>query len=277
MEPHETFIPRPEAAAQGQQALRIINEGRYRTSNGQTVHIQQEIRHAVDHTHTYRPNEDPPFPTTETPPTPTTITVQNTTTLQAARQLHAANHNPVSLNFASATHPGGGFLRGARAQEEYLCRSTALYAGLQHQPMYADERQRHDPLYRDWVIYSPNVPVFRQDDGQLEEHPWQTSFITSPAPNAGALPRDRHDELTPALRERVHKVLATGLAHGHDAIVLGAWGCGAFRNDPHDVATIFKEALHGPFKNHYRAVTFAVLDGSKRQRNISPFERAFAR
>jgi uncharacterized protein (TIGR02452 family) len=183
--------------------------------------------------------------------------------------------NPAALNFASATHPGGGFLSGARAQEEYLARSSALYACLESQPMYAYNRQHYDPLYTSYMLYAPAVPVFRSDDGVLLEEPYTLGIITAAAPNAGQLPPDRAGEIEAAFGERIAKVLWIGLQHGHDAIVLGAWGCGAFGNDGRLVSRLFYEALGGDFRGAYRQVIFAILDWSPEKRFIGPFEETF--
>ena len=89
----------------------------------------------------------------------------NATTLEVARGLADEGHRVAALNFASARNPGGGFLTGARAQEESLARASGLYAMLLDDPMYDHHRSRKDPLYTAWVIYSPDVPVFRLDEG----------------------------------------------------------------------------------------------------------------
>jgi uncharacterized protein (TIGR02452 family) len=94
------------------------------------------------------------------------------------------------LSFASARHPGGGFLISASAQEERLCRASALYACLSAcLQSYEYHRVHSDPFYSDRVIYSPAVPVFRTDRGTLLDNPYTVSFITSAAPNAGVIRR----------------------------------------------------------------------------------------
>jgi uncharacterized protein (TIGR02452 family) len=128
------------------------------------------------------------------------------------------------------------------------------------------------------VIYSPSVVVFRDDDGRLLETPFTCSFLTAPAPNAGAvLQRDpgRGDELHQALQRRIDKVLSVAGAEGYDALVLGAWGCGVFKNDPREVAGQFQAALAGDFAGVFRLICFAVLDRSNDGAIIAPFERAF--
>jgi uncharacterized protein (TIGR02452 family) len=216
------------------------------------------------------------LPETLIGPYQTQIEVANETTLAAVRRLHQSGHHPAALNFASATHPGGGFLSGALAQEEYLARSTGLYACLVQNAMYAFHRARHDPLYTDYVIYSPEVPVFRADDGTLLEAPYTVGMITSPAANAGALHPDLQAEIRPAMWPRILKVLSTGMLHGHDSIVLGAWGCGAFGNDSSEIAQIFRTALDENFKGAYDQVIFAILDWSPEKKFIGPFQRVFA-
>lgn len=94
---------------------------------------------------------------------------------------------------AAARNPGGGFLGGARAQEESICRASALHACLVDAPMYEAHRGRRDPMYTSWTLLAPDVPVFRDDDGGLLEAPWRCGFVTSPAPNVKAL-RESHPE-----------------------------------------------------------------------------------
>jgi uncharacterized protein (TIGR02452 family) len=181
----------------------------------------------------------------------------------------------VALNFASATHPGGGFLSGARAQEEYLARSSGLYACLKDNPMYEFHRSNYDPLYSNYAIYSPQVPVFRSDDGLLLEEPYCVSIITSPAVNASKLDPGRRREIKPAMWRRILKILSIGIMHGHDSIVLGAWGCGAFGNDSSEIARLFKDALEVNLKGAYRRVIFAIVDWSPEKRFIGPFQHVF--
>ena len=152
---------------------------------------------------------------------------------------------------------------GAQAQEESLARSSGLYPSLlQGQPYYHYHRSHRNLLYSDHMIYSPRCPVFRSDDGALLEQPYLVDFITSPAPNAGALRRNTPRlavKLEAVLRERAAKVLALAIHQRCDMLVLGAWGCGVFRNDPAMVSEVFLELLgpDQPYTNRFRAV--AVL------------------
>jgi uncharacterized protein (TIGR02452 family) len=270
------LVPRDIAARYGQEAVEIINAGEYTASNGQRVEIAADVRQAVANTHVYLP--DCPLPTITVRFAATHLEVTNETTLHAVRRLIAAGEQPVALNFASATHPGGGFLTGARAQEESLCWSSGLYACLKDQPMYEFHRQRHDPLYTDYTLYSPDVPVFRDDDGLLLSEPYRCAFITTAAVNASALlQRDpsRLGAIRPAMAARIRKVLTIGATHGHTAIILGAWGCGAFGNDGHEIATLFQQALTGEYRGVYETVVFAILDFSEKQRFIGLFKNMF--
>ncbi|HEX6828499.1 MAG TPA: TIGR02452 family protein, partial [Burkholderiales bacterium] len=142
-------------------------------------------------------------------------------------------------------------------------------------PMYAYHRAKRDPLDTDYAIYSPGVPVFRDDGGDLLEEPYTVGMITCAAVNANHVPAELQPEIVPAMRPRILKVLSVGIAHRHDAIVLGAWGCGAFGNDGHEIARLFRESLAKDFRGAYRRVVFAILDWSPERRFIGPFEKAF--
>jgi uncharacterized protein (TIGR02452 family) len=128
--------------------------------------------------------------------------------------------------------------------------------------MYDFHRSHYDPLYSDYAMYSPEVPVFRADDGLLLEEPYAVALITSAAVNAAKLDPRRRSEIAPAMWQRIVKVLAIGALHGHDSINLGAWGCGAFDNDGNEIAGLFDRALRNNFKGAYSRVTFAITDWS---------------
>src|SRR5262249_27222823 len=177
--------------------------------------------------------------------------------------------------FASARHPGGGFLGGARAQEESLCRASGLYPCINRNPMYAHHANLPGGFYTNYAIYSPGVPVIKDDEGELLDEPYLCAFVTAPAVKGGALRGDEHRLVRDEMRERVNKVLAIMAGHGHDAAVLGAWGCGVFKNDPELIADQFAKALRGRFAGAFAKVVFAVLDSSEEKYFIGPFEQRF--
>jgi uncharacterized protein (TIGR02452 family) len=177
------------------------------------------------------------------------------------------------LNFANGVHPGGGFLGGARAQEEVLCRSSALYQTIVGDPMYEAHARRSRPDSTDWAILSPDVPVFRKDDGTTLERLWLLSFITCAAPYAPALGQPEAGNL---LQRRIHRVLAIARAYRYVTLVLGAWGCGAFENDPQRTATDFRSALETDFCGAFREVVFAITDWSAQRRFLGPFRDVFS-
>jgi uncharacterized protein (TIGR02452 family) len=208
------------------------------------------------------------------------VRVQNATTLEAAAQLAAEFGRVGVLNFASARNPGGGFLGGSQAQEESLARSSGLYPCLtQFAEMYSyNSLPTSTALYSDHLIYSPGVPVLRTDDGQWRPQPLLLDIITAPAVNAGALARNAPDllpQLVPTMRQRLRLVLAAAARHGAEALVLGAWGCGVFANDPVQIAQLFTEALAEPtIRGRFRCITFAVFDPKPPHAVLRAFEQA---
>lgn len=183
-------ISRERAAKLGQETVRILREGQYRSETGAIVELSGLRQRAVEGTRSYPP--DALLPPVGHGDRATRIEVTSETTLAAARRLVDQGLRVAALNFASARHPGGGFLNGSRAQEESLARSSGLYACLVGNPMYELHQAQHDALYTNYAIYSPDVPVIRTDEGTLLDQPWPCSFITSPAVNAKVvLDRDR--------------------------------------------------------------------------------------
>lgn len=108
-----------------------------------------------------------------------------------------------------------------------------------------------NPFYDHYVIYSPDVVVFRDDNGELLDKPYTCSILTSPAVHANAVNRyrlGREGQIKEVMWERILKVLGVAHQHGHDALVLGAWGCGAFGNDGNMIAGLFNQVLTDNFK-----------------------------
>jgi uncharacterized protein (TIGR02452 family) len=261
----ELDIPRSVAATLGRSAVDAAAEGYYVDGAGTKVDWCRYVLAACSATVSIPPDES--LPARESISFPETrIQVANETTLGASRRLVESGLKPLALNFANRIHPGGGFLGGARGQEEVLCRSSALYQTLAGDPMYHERS-------KDWAIYSPDVPVFRTDDGSPLGRPWFLSFITCAAPYAPVLGQPEAGDL---LQRRIHRVLAIARAYGHAALVLGAWGCGAFGNDAHRTATDFRQALETEFGGAFSDIVFAITDWSPERRFLGPFREVFA-
>ncbi|ATB50252.1 TIGR02452 family protein [Corallococcus macrosporus] len=265
----------------GQQTVDILERGQYLAPSGRRVELGEAVERAVSGTALYRPGDFSrlSFPLADTPLAPR-IEVTSEKTGAAARRLVEAGASQVAaLNFASAKNPGGGFLGGAKAQEEDLARCSALYACLLSQREYYDaNRAEPSPLYTDHLIYAPDVPFFRDEDLALLEQPFTVSLLTAPAPNAGvALARDRDmgGRIRKVLEARALKVLRVAAHQGHRTLVLGAWGCGVFRNNPVEVAEAFALGL-GSLPGAFDHVVFAVYERGGDGPNLRAFQAHFA-
>ncbi|KES08187.1 hypothetical protein BU52_03955 [Streptomyces toyocaensis] len=255
---------------------RIVADGAYRAPGGHEVSVAAAVEAAARGTRVFGPE---PVPVPAFRPVVTRIEVTGESSLEAARRL---TDRVAVLNFASARNPGGGYLNGAQAQEEALCRASALYTCLLRAAgFYEHHRAHRDPFYSDRVIHSPAVPVFRDDRGRLLDEPFGAGFLTSPAPNAGVISRsvpERAAEVPGALVARAGRVLETAAAHGYRRLVLGAWGCGVFRNDPAHVAAAFRTHLEpgGRFSGAFEHVVFGILDRTRGSTVRAAFERGLA-
>jgi uncharacterized protein (TIGR02452 family) len=269
-------------AGVGQETVEITKRGWYEAPSGARVSVADAVERAVRGTVLYRPGDHEALAAPRrVAGGPATVTVTAETTAEAARRLVEREGAPhvAALNFASAKNPGGGFLGGARAQEEDLARSGALYACQIAQPdYYAANRAEGSLLYTDHLIYSPAVPFFRDERLALLEHPFAVSILTSPAPNAGeAQRRGEGAGVHATLRRRAEQVLRVAAHHEHRALVLGAWGCGVFRNDPGMVAGVFAELLATPtFAAAFERVVFAIYDRTPSQTTLRTFTATLA-
>lgn len=206
----------------------------------------------------------------------------------AYKENHVAVHN-----FASASNPGGGVVNGASAQEECLCRCSGLYFCLNSPAIwdgfYKPHRDAHDPIHNDDIIYTPGVTVFKTDTASpqlMNESEWyDVDVITCAAPNLRNQPSNRYNsgdgnrqmmikdkDLLALHEKKLRRILEVVLSEGCDTVILGAFGCGAFQNNPEVVAlankNVIKDYLHA-FKN----IEFAVYCSPRDDRNFKIFER----
>jgi uncharacterized protein (TIGR02452 family) len=239
------------------ETIGILESGGYQLPGGGQVRLAADIARAVAGTRLYLPGDQIPraAPVAGRP----LVEVTRETALAATRRLGG---DVACLVFASATNPGGGFRNGAQAQEEGLARASALYACQQAVPQfYTFHRHQQDPRYSDRIIYSPAVPVLRDDNGALLAQPYPVTFLTAAAPNLTAVIASEPGtagSIPAVLHARAARVLQVAAAHNHRRLVLGAWGCGVFGNDPATVATAFASLLHQPAG--LDQVVFAVHD-----------------
>jgi uncharacterized protein (TIGR02452 family) len=275
---------RSQRVAIARETVAIVEAGSYAAQDGTRVDIAAAVDRCKAATRHYLPEElaqlrekvlAAPAEFGET-----RFEVVNETTLAGIARITALGGRSAALNFASAKNPGGGFLTGSQAQEESLARSSALYASLMTAwPFYERHRESRSMLYSDAMIVSPDCPILRDDDGVLLAEPHTATFITSPAPNAGAAEQNRPDEvpqIPEVLDRRAELVLAVAAVQGTAELVLGAWGCGVFRNDPELVARTFARHLrHGAWRGRFRRVIFSVLDRDEAPITYEAFRKAF--
>lgn len=185
-------------------------------------------------------------------------------------QLYPYRTKVAALNFASYKNPGGMFLKGSKAQEECLCHHSALYNILSRFPNYYAENKKNlnEALYTDRAIYTPAVPFF------TESGKFDCDIITCAAPNKYAAQRYKNvsDEKNwYHLYNRIEFILNIAKLHQVDILIVGAFGCGVFGQDPYEVAAIFKYLLDNKSYG-FSQVIFAIPIGT-RVNNYTPFKQ----
>ena len=259
--------------------VEIVKQGHYVTENGTDYFFPDDsemIRKTVFYEHEIHLPEAPQSDT------PSVVEVQNIDCLYAGVELKKQGYNPAVLNMASRRNPGGGVATGAGAQEETLFRRTNLFRSLYQFAPYAEhygvKRSRYQyPLDRNYGgIYTPDALYFRESEQKgyaLLDNPVSFSFISVAGMNrpdltADGMIADHHVE---PIKNKIRTIFRIGLLHGHDSLVLGALGCGAFRNPPYHVARLFHEVMEEPeFKNRYSKIIFAILDDHNANHKHNP-------
>jgi uncharacterized protein (TIGR02452 family) len=277
-------MTRDQCAAIAAETIEILRRGHYTAPSGAVVSIEANLAASKAGTRLIRPEEwgEIVAQAQELPREGAgEMAVTAETTLEAARRLvsERSRDKVLALNFASARNPGGGFLNGARAQEESIARSSGLYPSLlKCQAYYDANRAYRGTLYTDHAIICPAVPVIRDDTGTLLEKPYELSILTMPAPNRGAMRADSWEipEIAGTFRRRIERIFALAAVLRQDTLIFGAWGCGAFRNDPAEVAGIFAEVLAEGWARCFGHVCFAIFDSSRDGRIRAAFETRFA-
>ena len=214
---------------------------------------------------------------------PNIIEIVENTTFQCARMRSQQFSRIAVLNFANPHEPGGGVKRGAMAQEECLCRCSTLYNALAQPYFQKHYYQYHlqscDYFFSDRLIYSPNITVFKSDDDipQLLDTPFHVDVITCAAPYI-ATPSYDPDKLLSIYKSRIKNILEVAMAKEVDCLILGAFGCGAFHNDPNLMAKAFADLLLQEHYNRYfDKVIFAIKRTGSFCQNLCSFQEAFYR
>lgn len=203
-------------------------------------------------------SEPAPYPSTD-------IEIENIDTITAALRERKAGHRVLVLNMANAHRPGGGWRSGAKAQEEDLFRCTDLHATLTENlyPMRGDE-----------VIYTPKAHILRDASYQDLEEPVEIGVVSVAAKqnpftiNGMLIRHTRHET-----EDKIALIYHIGAIQKYDCLILGALGCGAFNNPPHEIAEIFCDVTND-YIQRFTKVIFAVMSDQYNV-NCEVFQQSF--
>jgi uncharacterized protein (TIGR02452 family) len=269
--------------------VEIVNKGDYQLDGSQIIIDSTSV--AADTEYFTAPPKLPEVAHCETE-----FSVKEADCLETAEALLKEGLAPCVLNMASGRNPGGGVKSGAGAQEENIFRRTNLFTSLYQfvdfASQYGIKRSTYSyPLDRNTGgIYSKGITVFRaSDDGgyALLEKPFQVSFVSVPAIKQPELEKIDNQyyiakRLVEPTKEKMRAILRIAGKYKHDALVLSAFGCGAYANPPYHIALLFNEIFDEPeFKNRFKRVVFSIIDDHNSHRahnpdgNVKPFLRVF--
>lgn len=271
-------VDRCKLMGEAKETVAALDAGGYAVAGG-WVDLRPALEHMRSGTRLYTPADLDALPA-QAGANPTRLAVTRETTLSAVKRLLAEDSPVAALNFASGSQAGGGFLAGAAAQEESLARASGLYASLRDVPAFYAPAHRNHHRYSDHLIFSPQVPVFRSEEGDWLPQPYSVDLLTAAAPNLRFLEGEAlaraQQQVAPLLEARLLKIMKLFQARGCRRLVLGAWGCGAYRNDPVLVADLFAMLLEGPLAGAFEQVVFAVFAMPWEEGNLRAFQQRFA-
>ncbi len=200
------------------------------------------------------------------------VVVPATSTQMAEKLVQEMSLRPAVLNMANETTPGGTFLTGGTAQEEQLCRQSNLYEALE---AAAHANPSLYPIDSFGAILTPQVTFFK-DDANRRNEPFSVDVITSAAYNCrpgGNKPNTAADYRA-GTKKKIQAMFRAASLNGNDSLVLSAFGCGVFGNDPKFMSELYNEVLTeegSEFKGRFRAVIFAIPGGP----NLTAFQTTF--
>lgn len=187
----------------------------------------------------------------------TQVFIVNQDSIDCGKYLLDYCFNPVVLNMADNCFPGGHVAMGSGAQEEALFRRTNYFKTLNLDTGFY-------PLVDSELVYSPGVTVIKDADGALLNEFFELSFIASPAIKKPNLVDGRFSEEDHELfKMKVRNILNIAYKYGHDSVVLGAMGCGAWQCPQEEVAEIFKNVI-GEYEGMFRVIAFAILEVNRK-------------
>lgn len=268
------------------ETTKYIREGGYTAPSGKRIRF--DFTKMLEGEACFK--DELPAASSDVVPEGTQVMVEHNDCLRVAERLVKEGYNPLLLNFASAGHPGGGVESGARAQEETICRRSTLTrsifsfypytASKYHYGLHSGEQYPITSPFS--AIYSPDVTVFREGiDCRLMENPYNVAVVTCAALNLNGMYSIKltHEGRMPKAAiditlNKIRTIFRIGLKYGHDSLLLGAFGCGAFKNPPEDMAKLFHTVMEEPeFKDKFRLITFAIIDRDPSNPNLKVFER----
>ena len=267
-----------ERVTAARQTLQAFHDGYYET---ETTRVDLEELHekSLNHITLYTPEMTDKIyiNASDSQVAPTYRLSQLPVVSELVRTKRAGGRNIGILNFASAKNPGGGFLNGAAAQEESLAMCGNLYlTQIKKQAYYEANRACRSMLYTDHMIYSGGVVFIRENTDPLWESPLTASVLTVPAVNMGQYLLKREGDSVhhaeEVMKNRMRKILNVFAEQKNEVLILGAYGCGVFRNDPVKIAAFFVELLKSEgLEKHFKELIFAVYDSSKDKRVYNAF------
>ena len=261
-------MTREENVAVYNNTVVIVNQGGYMSPKGEEIriHSQEEM---VNGTKFY--GKKVVIDYDAIPRYETEVKVIDKDCIYAAKDLIDRGFNPCMLNMASFSTPGGGVMKGSSAQEENIFRRSNIFKSLYQfhsigENLGIKQREERYPLdYNFGGIYTPHVTIFKGGSDTrytLLEEPFEVAVVSVSAVKNPTL---KNGKLEPwvidTTKSKIRQILDIALENGHDSLVLSAFGCGAYKTPPTEMAKLFKEVIESKnYKGAFKVIHFAIIN-----------------
>ena len=246
----------------------LANQGGYMSPKGEQIriHNQEEMINGTKFYGKKVVNDYDAIPRYETE-----VKVIDKDCIYAAKDLIDRGFNPCMLNMASFSTPGGGVMKGSSAQEENIFRRSNIFKSLYQfhsigENLGIEQREERYPLdYNFGGIYTPHVTIFKGGSDTrytLLEEPFEVAVVSVSAVKNPTL---KNGKLEPwvidTTKSKIRQIFDIALENGHDSLVLSAFGCGAYKTPPTEMAKLFKEVIESKkYKGAFKAIHFAIIN-----------------
>lgn len=252
------MLNKHQRRSSARKTIKILNSGMYKDLQNNKYNIEKLIKNSIKNSYLYK-NDKININDKLNNKNGLIVFQKQTSQIGIENEFlpYLTQNKICALNFASGKYPCGGFLKGSSAQEESLCRCSSLYYSINQFKEFYKNNKKYPLIYSNYIIYSEGV-VFFKDREEKNKNPYLCSIITCPAVNLNKNNLNKN-EINLIMINRIEKIFHVAIKNDVDTLILGAYGCGVFKNNPEDVSKYFNEVINNmKYRKYFKKIKFSI-------------------